>query len=133
MKRQRAITLGVKPLGVISLGLCGAISGVALNEFLSPARGSAYLEPYNQGGSITLEEAQNLQNYAPGQSYHAMTELLGTPNYRSEGQDVYEIQGTGQRAEDGTQITANRRLIVNYAVSSDCDYTCSKATDWRIQ
>jgi hypothetical protein len=81
---------------------------------------------YNQRGIITRADADAMQNYAPGQSYHAIKSLLGYPTYRRGAADIYEIANTGDRAADGTQLAANSRLVVLYDDGN-------RATDWYVQ
>ncbi len=76
--------------------------------------------------AITQAQADRLQWYAQGQSRYAMGELLGGTYDQRGDTDIWEIEGTGYIAHDGTQISATRKLIVNYDSQG-------QSTNWRVQ
>ncbi len=101
------------------------ISPAPIARILALTGGTAILAA---GGAFAITQAQadRLQWYAPGQSRYAMGELLGGTYDQRGDTDIWEIQGTGYIAADGTQISATQKLIVNY----DRD---GQSTDWRVQ
>jgi hypothetical protein len=116
-------------VGAALIVLCG--TGAIVNRPVSAYEQGTY--GYNQGGTITVAEAESMQNYAPNQSYHAITSHLGYPKYRSRDADIYEIAGTGDVSLGGVQVRPNQRFIVVYAASPSCNYECSQAIDWYWQ
>ncbi len=59
-----------------------------------------------------------------------MESLLGPANEYRGDTAIYEIQGTGDVARDGTQIGATDKLLVNYADSPEGG---DRAEAWRVQ
>lgn len=82
---------------------------------------------YNQAGGVTQATVDRMAKFKKNQSYKAIKAILGTPNYREPGADIYIIRGTGDR------FMAPRKFIVSYAFDAVDNFNEERATDWYQQ
>jgi hypothetical protein len=89
-------------------------------------------QDYSQSGQVTPAIADSMGTYARWQSPQAMRRLLGSPQQISyDGQtEIYQINGTEERAKDGTVVLVPRRLVVQYELSPRCQERCYEASNW---